>query len=505
MYNKRRLMSSLDLPAHPEDFPGVTFYCAERGLGANYTPWQACGGTWQPLGASYVGVFSGLPAPSKLRSGAKAVVTDSPQAPYVEYTNTGTVWLQKTYYPSAANTLALVGDSRLALWRSVAATISEQNPKAYLPWALAYSGNRMTVVNDQSLGGSQFVGAGTGTDIVLTQLPLALASQAQHLLVEGGVNDFFQAGTSLATVQAAVVSLIQQATAAGMVVWIMTSIHPNSAYSAYSVSAQAKLAAYNSWLKTRVASQYAKFGVHIVDLSGIVIDGTSTTLSAQTNFLYDNIHPRNLGGMPAGAELARVWNLYVPEVPRLLNSNADNQTYSATSDNILDNGLFVNGVTLATGFTSTVTGTGGVTDTLAARGDNFGNFQHRVVTFAANNDSARMFTSDVKARVSNGDVLEMCVEVTPSSMTATRCIRVQLTLTGATTSLTATTMQLDSINDLAMTSTTKMMLKTNPITVNTGTLGALTIVQGNIAAFGTGAGGVTLDIGRWSIRKLPSA
>ena len=203
-----------------------------------------------------------------------------------------------------------------------------------------------------------------------------------------------------------------------------------------------------------------------------------------------------------GAELARLWSREIPEVPQLLSSNADNKTFSASSTNILDNGLMVAGTTLATGFTSSLTGTGATTDSLVARADGFGNDQQRVITFGANNDSVRMLTSDLKARISDGDTIVMECEVTPSAMTATRAIRASLTLTGASSSLTATTMQLDATNDLAMVTAQTHVLKTNPITVNLATLGALTIVQGAVAAFGSGAGGVTLKIGRWSIRKI---
>lgn len=405
----------------------------------------------------------------------------------------------------APNTLAVIGDSRLSLWRSVGATISERNPKGYLSWALAYSGERLTVVSDQSLGGSQIIGTGSGTEISTTQINAAVLSGAGHLLLEGGVNDFFQAGATLAAVQAGYVSILDKAALAGMRVWIVLGPTANSAYSSYTVAAQAKMLALNDWLRTRVASTYARKGVVVVDVAAKVVDPASATASAQTNFLYDNIHMRNLGAMAAGAELARVWNLWIPEAPQLLSSNADNQTYSATSTNILDNGLMVAGATLATGFSSSLTGTGATTDSLVSRSDGYGNDQQRIITFGANNDSVRMLTGDLKARVSDGDVLVMSCEVAMSSMTATRAIRASLTLTGASSSLTATTMQLDATNDLAMTSATTHVLKTNPITVNLATLGALTSVQGAVAAFGSGAGGVTLKVGRWSIRKLPTA
>lgn len=408
--------------------------------------------------------------------------------------------LYSTTLPS--NTMALIGDSRLASWRSLSATITERNPKGYFSFAQAYSGERFTVVSDQSVGGSQMAAAGVGTQISTTQLDAALASGAGHLLVDGGVNDFFQAGATLATVKAAMTTILNAALLKGMRVWVIVPPGVNAAYGSYSVSAQSKMMAYQDWLRSLVSTQYAKAGVYVVDLAAVVIAPTSATGDWKTNYAYDNIHPRNLGAMVMGAELARMWSLYVPEVPRLLTSAADNWTYSTNTTNILDNGLMTAGATLATGFTSQTTGTGATTDSLVSRADGYGNDQQRVITFGANNDSVRMFTSDVKARVSNGDKLVMAVEVNLSAPTNLRCIRAQLTLTGASSSLTATTMQLDATNDMAFTTTTKQTLVTNLITVDTGVLGALSSVQGNLAAFGSGAGGVTLKIGRWSIRKV---
>lgn len=401
-----------------------------------------------------------------------------------------------------ANTLAVIGDSITASWRSSAATITERNPKGYLSWALAFSGERLSIVSDQSLGGSQILAAGAGTSIKDTQLPAAIASGAGHLLIQGGINDIYTAGASANAVIAGWKSMLDSAVKNGMKVWVIITHTPNSAYSSYSVAAQGRMLQVNSWLRYQAASIYARSNVQIIDLASIVVDPSSSTASAKTNYLYDNIHPRNLGAQAMGAEVARVWNSFIPESPQLLSAVADNYVYSTSSTNILDNGLMTSGTTLATGFTSQTTGTGATTDSLVSRADGYGNDQQRVITFGANNDSVRMFTADLKTRISDGDTLVMSCEVTPSAMTNTRCIRGQLTLTGSSSSLTATTMQLDSTNDLAMTTAQSFVIKTNPITVNLATLGALTSVQGNIAAFGSGAGGVTLKIGRWSIRKI---
>lgn len=75
---ERKLFSSLDLPAYPQDYVGHTFYCAERGSAVGYyTPWDPVGGEWQPRGPSYVGALSGLPAAANVRLGTRAIIDEA--------------------------------------------------------------------------------------------------------------------------------------------------------------------------------------------------------------------------------------------------------------------------------------------------------------------------------------------------------------------------------------------------------------------------------------------
>lgn len=75
----RRIGSSMELPSHPEVFDGVTVLCAERGVDY-FTPWTSCGGQWIAQGPSYVGVWSGVPAASKVRIGCRVIVDETAPA-----------------------------------------------------------------------------------------------------------------------------------------------------------------------------------------------------------------------------------------------------------------------------------------------------------------------------------------------------------------------------------------------------------------------------------------
>jgi hypothetical protein len=409
-----------------------------------------------------------------------------------------------------ANSLAAIGDSETANWYNSAAP--DTQPKGYLAWALLLSGQRMTVVSSQAVGGSGVSADYTGTALG-TQLTTAIASGAKHLVMMGGLNDVIN-GASTATIQAAWLAILGRALGAGMRVWWCTTTYMNAAYGSYTVARQAQLMYLNEWAKQLANTIYARSGLTVVDTNSKTQDPASATGDFITNGSYDGLHTRNIAAYQAGKEVARVWNLFVPEAPSLLTSNADNQGYSSGSNNILDNGLMVTtGGTVGTGGTGAAsdvalgqtgsrTGSATYVVSLVARSDGFGFDQQMVCTYTASGESVRLTTGDLKARVSTGDVLVAECEITCSSMTATRDIRFQLSAAGALTTKTAACMQLDAANDLAMTEGFTGVFKTLPFTVDTATLGALTSVTASVAAFSTGVGGVTMKIGRMSVRKI---
>lgn len=416
----------------------------------------------------------------------------------------------KSFSAHPANTLAVVGDSITANWYNASAP--DTQPKGYLAWALLLSGQRMTVVNSSAIGGSGVTADLTGTSFA-TQFRNAIASGARHVVAMGGINDVIN-GVSTASIQNAWLRFIDRALNANMKMWLCTAPYMNAAYSSYTVARQAQMMYLNEWMKELANTTYARSGLVVVDTNSRSQDPTSATADYITNGSYDGLHPRNIAAYQMGKELARVWNLFVPEAPSLLTSNADNQGYSSTSNNVLDNGLMVTtGGTVGTGgtgassdvangFTGSRTGSATYVVSLVSRSDGYGSDQQIVCTFSAASESVRFTSADVKARISNGDVVVAECEITCSSMSATRDIRFQLTATGSLTTKTSACMQLDATNDAAMTDTFTGVFKTVPFAIDTTTLGSLTNVSAQVAAFSTAAGGVTLKIGRMSIRKV---
>lgn len=93
--------------------------------------------------------------------------------------------------PLQPNSLAVIGDSFTANWRALSANGHDQTDQGFLSWALALSGNKLTVISDSSAAGSQVVAAGSGTQMSTTQINAAVQSGAGHLLMMGGINDVF--------------------------------------------------------------------------------------------------------------------------------------------------------------------------------------------------------------------------------------------------------------------------------------------------------------------------
>lgn len=360
----------------------------------------------------------------------------------------------------------------------------------------------MTVISDQSVAGA-WVSQGGSVTPMIQQIDAAVASGARNLLLMGGINDFSN-GATLATIQAAFAYIIGKARAAGMRVWWCTQPQFNSAGGGYTVARQGLFFELNDWIRSLCASQAQTAGnIVCIDLAAKVMSPASTTGNYITNGVQsDNLHPTNIAAMVMGKEVARVWSLHVPETPLLLASAADDIAYSTNSTNILTNGLFVNGTPTGTGWAQSVTGTGSNTPSIQARSDGYGNDQQQICVFGANNDSVVLTSGDLKANVALGDILTASCELNLSAMTATRCIRVQLSMTGSTGTKLMSWGQLDSTVDLAMTDATgPWTVKLEPVQY-TSDMGTLTNVSLAVRAFGSGAGGVTMKIGRAAVRKL---
>jgi len=413
---------------------------------------------------------------------------------------------QGTLY-NQANTLALIGDSRLALAYFSDANNNVTYCRSIVEWGLALSKRRLTLIGKFAVSGSYIstdMSGGGNYPGGLGQIKSAIASGAAHLLINGGVNDLLS-GVTLTTLKAAYESIVSQAIAANMTVWACTIMGANAGGS-YSVATQSKVLAFNDWLRQlKYVSGYKT--LNVVDCASASIDPASATAASFAGHLYaaDGLHPTNRGAYAQGKELARMWSATLPEVSQLLSSNADDYAYSTTCTNLLSNGLMLVGSPTATGFVLTNTGTGANTPSIVSRSDGFGNDQQIICTSGAAQDKVTLTSPDVYTRVSNGDILIAECEVTvAASPVHLGSIRLALTAVGTTTYSVSSIGAVDATEDVALSEGFTIIMRTNPLTINTSFLVApLTSVKAAVLTnFVAGSGTVTIKVGRFSIRKI---
>lgn len=394
-----------------------------------------------------------------------------------------------------ANTLAICGDSYTSQSYFDGGDFVYNNADGYVTWAMQLSGQRMAIVSRPAVAGSRIGTDGLGTAIT-TQVDTAIASGAANVLIMAGVNDAINA-VSFSDSVYAYEKAINSVIAAGARLWVCTQPGMNAAYSSYSVANQARMFAINDWLRQRVYTNYSRYGVTCVDLAAAATNPTSATGDYKTNGSQDNLHPRNVGAYYMGKELARVWSLYVPEAPQLVASNADNYGYSVLINNLVDNGLMVNGAGTATGFTGSAIAGGASTNSLTSHSAGFGNYQQMVQTAASNNDGYRLASGNVSARCSAGDVVIAECEVSVSSMTACRGVWLQLVASGTVTRASYDGF-VDTSNDTNLPEEYSAVLRTPPMVIS----GTPSTVTARIDSNYSGAGGATVKVSRVSLKKL---
>lgn len=399
-----------------------------------------------------------------------------------------------------AQTLAIVGDSYTAQYANDDGSYFFYNADGYVTWALALSGQRLSIVSSPARSNSRFSAAAAAPGVIFgTQVDTAIASGANNLLIMGGVNDCF-ASYSLSAITNAYEQCLQKAIAAGMRIWACTQPTMNNTFGSYSATIQGTLFALNEWLREYVASAYARYGVTVVDLAAVAVDPSSATGNYKTSYTQDGLHPRNLGAYFMGKELARVWNLFVPEANRLLSSAADNYSYSSVIRQGQTNGLMTASAGgVATGLTLSAIAGGSSVNTIASRSDGFGNDQVMTITSAANNDGYRLESTTVHANgFASGDVIQAECEITVSSATNYRGEVLQLIANASVSNRGAYNGYVDTTNDTALTEGYTVVRRSPPVTLD----GTPSSVRIRVDTNFSGAGGATVKVGRLSIRRL---
>ena len=400
-----------------------------------------------------------------------------------------------------ANSLAVIGDSFSAHSYQNTGTAEEFLSYGHVGNAMMLSGYRLNIVSGGMLAigfsGVSAAFAGVKFD---TQLTAAIATGSRHLLVMGGVNDAIN-DVSPDVTFAAYVALINRAVNAGMKVWVCTQSGVSSSHGSYTVARQGAQIRLNQLLRNWFRNTSPRNAV-LIDTAKCIIDPSSATWSPKSTHTYDGLHPNNVGAYYIGKEIARVWNLLIPECGDLVSSNADNTTYSSLSTNLVSNSLMIsNTAGVANGFTKYAAGGGTMAGaSVVARADGIGNDQVLPITFAAANDGY-VFSTGNKTALVDGDTVFAECEVTLSSPVNVRSVKLFLSLTGGTITKTSTCNQA-TVNDGAYLEGFTFIMRTPSIKYVAATFGSTPVATSEVRIAGAGAGSVTAKISKFALHKV---
>lgn len=389
---------------------------------------------------------------------------------------------------------ALCGDSIIADWRYAPdASTSETRGRGLISYAKSLCGQRVSIIYNGAVGGAYVTDAGSVMP-VSRQVDIAIQTAADEVIVQGGVNDILN-GVPLEAVQAAHLISYQKVVQSGKRCRALTNPPIGTGYGGYTVARQAQILALNAWIRQLHRTGVLGNRFFASDTYAGAVDPAGDYYAT-----WDGLHPRNSTAYRMGKILAADWSAAYPPRPLLVASNNDNYGFDPSLKNILDNGLFVTGSGTATGFTASVSGATH-TPSLVAHPAGFGNYQRLVATSSATGQHSRLSTADLKARVTVGKSYIALCEVTASSITNMRGVRLNMTANGPGGNVSVSDFQLDSTNDVALPEGFSQVLMTPVLQTYPGQ-GALTSFSANVTQFFSGAGGGTLDIGRFSIIQI---
>lgn len=261
----------------------------------------------------------------------------------------------------------------------------------------------------------------------------------------------------------------------------------------------------------------------LVDAFGDLVDVGATdnravTTPASANVLADTVHLNYLGAWKLGRRAARAVAPYAPLPIPLISSNADTYAYNINALNVLNNPLFVrSGGAVNTGVTSAGGGTTGIAEswrgqvggsasavvslvprTFASDGDALGNNQRMVITSTADNDTGTLITTQAITEFASGDEVYADFTLSLSAGTAVKYMLITLTVTVGGINypvyLDVGSQSGFPTSELPFT----RVMRTQPYKLPAG---AVTGCVLSITAAFSGAGGLTMDVGRCRIAK----
>lgn len=279
--------------------------------------------------------------------------------------------------------------------------------------------------------------------------------------------------------------------------------------------ARSKLNAWLTWFATTTPN------VELVDLHKIFIDSASATGAARSGYLWDDLHPSATGARAGGTEIASVVDSVSIDKSFHVSSFAENYSYSSSALNKVSNPLFnsASGTAGASsaGAGTTITATsiardwtvatvaGGTSTTVCttpAAPDGIGNSQRLVISGTNATDQVTLRTGSLaSSRLVAGEILSGEAFISLSSCTALEGVRLTWSyiVDGVTYSYSDMSPQIKAYSQADL---TKMLLKTPPFQVRSGTL---TSGQLSVALFFDGAGGATANIWRAGLLLQPES
>jgi len=346
----------------------------------------------------------------------------------------------------------------------------------------------------------------------------ALAYNPSMIVIQGGVNDITgttagQEAASLVTIKAAFVEMIEKCIAAGIVPLVYTCFPLSAAGTGYTAARAQMIVKLNTWLREIARYEYPE--MVLFDAYAAAVNPTNTDGDYNTNFSTDGTHLTALGAQRVAASLATLLTPFRYTPAKLVSSVLD--TYDTDSSNPQ---LFPNPLMTGTGGTKstagagsgtntgnvpdgltvlwTRAGTGTVVNSIASRSDGIGSDLQAVVTAQNASDSIQIdLSSSIHARVTAGDVLVTEVHLVMTSITALSALQFGFIFTLDSVVYTAP-LAISSSAVGELDDDIDMVLQTEPFTMPAG---SLTTFEPRLTATFSGAGGATIKVGRWSVRK----
>lgn len=237
---------------------------------------------------------------------------------------------------NAPRNVVIVGDSRAAQNNSSGASASNgnyNNTQGMVAWANAMCGQRMTIVANKAVSGSQMDG-------VISRLssdidPLSF----DWLVLICDLNDV-AAGRTADAICADYETFYAYAHARGARVIHVAPYAPSVALTAAQSQVLLQVRYY-------ILSSPSRLGhVYTVDAMSIIGDATTSPPTTPAAYIIDpagsGFHFNGAGAFLLAEKIAEIWSQYVPEAPSLLASAADNYSVDSTvaRPNLFDYGLF---------------------------------------------------------------------------------------------------------------------------------------------------------------------